>query len=76
MRKNILPIILSAAIAIIFLYIVLTPPSAFNMIPFAIHEWLFKGIIKEVTFIVIFDIITSVILFFIGFYIFRRIVKA
>ncbi len=73
MKKiNIISALIALAVAMVFLYSVLTPPSMFNLLPFAIHEAFFMKItergevsssIEEGTFIKIFDTVAAVALF-------------
>jgi hypothetical protein len=64
----ILPLIIVTPIG----YFILTPPSPFNFIPFALHYSIFSGTgIKESTFIIAFDLMVLAILFLL----FNRMVR-
>ena len=52
-RRNLHLIIPSVVSVLLFIWII--RPGFFNLIPFTIHENFLKGIIKEHTFIYIFD---------------------
>ena len=71
MKTNIISVSVGLITASIFLALVLTPPSAFNLLPFSLHESLFRNVIKESSFIVMFDVFVSVIIFFLV----KKIVK-
>jgi len=64
MKTNIISVSVGLITASIFLVLVLTPPSTFNLLPFSLHESLFRDVIKESSFIVMFDVLVSVIIFF------------
>lgn len=64
--------LVSAVLAIGFLMLVFRKDSAFHLIPFVIHQSLFRGEISESVFVDIFDIIFSCILFFL----FLKIIKS
>lgn len=72
MKKiNLIAALIALAVASVFLYSVLTPPSMFNFLPFAIHEALFLKVtengvtstIEEGKFIKIFDTVFAVLIF-------------
>ncbi len=65
MKINILAIIISIVLSGAFLIYVLIPPSAFNYIPFFIHQSVLKSLIDEALFIKIFDVLVSILLMFI-----------
>jgi hypothetical protein len=46
-----------------FLWAVLTPPSVFNMLPFAIHEAISPAGNSEQAFIIAFDLLFALLLF-------------
>lgn len=73
-RLQFLSILISMFISGGFLYLVLNPPSAFNFIPYLIHEAFFRDVTAESTFIVIFDIIFAIILVWPINMIIRRII--
>lgn len=76
-KINFIAALISVIIAGFFLYSVLTPPSMFNFLPFAIHEAFFlNSSIEEGTFIKIFDIIMSVLIFWIVYLAVRKIITA
>jgi hypothetical protein len=60
MRKYIIPTIIST---IVFLIII--RPGVFNLLPYTIHEILFRNIIDESLFIYIFDSIFSIMIWII-----------
>ncbi|SHL72086.1 hypothetical protein SAMN05443634_11610 [Chishuiella changwenlii] len=60
MRKYIIPTIIST---IVFLIII--RPGVFNLLPYTIHEFLFRNIIDESLFIYTFDSIFSIIIWII-----------
>lgn len=51
----------------LFLYFVLKKPSAFNMLPFSIHEAINPGGSSETTFIIVFDIVVALLLLLISY---------
>lgn len=66
----IIPTIVSIAI-----FLVIIKPGFFNMIPFTIHQAYFRGIIKEITFVYIFDLFFCIILWYILYRICRLFIK-
>jgi len=65
MKKKIIPIGVSLAVAAAFLVIVLTPGGcAFNLIPYEIHESMRPSEMSESSFIKMFDVIFAIALFF------------
>ena len=85
MMKNINPVATLVALVIsgVFLYSVLTPPSIFNFLPFAIHEALFLQVtengvsssIEEGTFIKIFDTVVAILLFWLIYAVVKKIIS-
>ena len=76
MKKiNIWALIIALALTGIFLWSVLNPPSVFNFLPFAIHEAIDFGGTSEKTFIIVFDVITSVLILIAGYRILSRMLK-
>lgn len=83
--KTINPVAILVALVIsgVFLYSVLTPPSMFNFLPFAIHEALFLKVtengvsssIEESTFILVFDTIAALLLFWLVYVVTKRILS-
>ncbi len=62
---NIKAIVIASALTALLAYIILTPPSFFNFLPFAIHESLFRNTsIQEHQFILAFDVTCLVIFYF------------
>ncbi len=51
----------------LIIFFIIIKPGIFNMIPFLIHQSLFRGIIKEITFVYIFDFVFCVVLWYIIF---------
>lgn len=79
---NIIAALIAFAISIFFLLSVLTPPSYFNALPFAIHQAFFKEVtsdgevfntIEESTFIKVFDIIIALLIFWLVYALSKRI---
>ena len=66
MKRNINAVLVGIVVAGVFLYLIF-PPSPFNFIPFAIHQSVFHGVIKESTFIKLFDIGLALLVFYICF---------
>lgn len=83
MMKSINPIaaLVAVLIAGTFLYSVLTPPSMFNFLPFAIHEAFFLKVtengvsssIEEGTFIKIFDTAVAVLIFWLAYIVAKKV---
>jgi len=73
MNKKILIIILALTASSLFLYMVLYSSSAFNFIPYLIHESLSPGGAGESNFIVVFDIAFSILLFWLLYKLFERL---
>lgn len=67
--------IIALILAGLFLWMVLTPPSVFNMLPFAIHEAIDPSGVSEKTFIIVFDIITSFLILLGGYRILLNVLK-
>jgi hypothetical protein len=55
--------IIAILISGLFLWLVLNPPSVFNLLPFAIHEAINPGGSSEQTFIIVFDLAVALLLF-------------
>jgi len=68
-------IILSLLVSGLFLFNVLYSSSAFNYIPYLIHETISPGGKEESTFITIFNICFSILLFLIFYKIFSHILS-
>ncbi len=75
MKANIISYSTGIVVAGVFLLIVLTPPCAFNFLPFALHEAFFREVMKESHFIIAFDILVSIVLSFLAFKLTKRIIK-
>ncbi len=71
-RRNIIVLILSIIIAVGFLWAVLTPPSIFNFLPYAIHESMKTNAISENNFIRVFDICSSMVVFVLSYILSRN----
>ena len=54
--------IIAILISGLFLWLVLSPPSVFNMLPFAIYEAINPGGPSESTFIIVFDVTIALLL--------------
>lgn len=52
-------------ISIVFFLYVITPSSYFNFLPYQIHESLFQNDKHEMEFIIAFDFIVAVLIFFV-----------
>ena len=61
--RNTISLLLALLITTAFLWAVLTPPSIFNILPFAIHEAFDPGGSSESTFINVFNICFAIVLF-------------
>lgn len=81
---NIIAALIAFAVSIFFLISVLTPPSYFNALPFAIHQSFFKEVtsdgdvfntIEESTFIKIFDTIVALLLFWLVYVVIKRLLS-
>lgn len=62
LKPHFIAFIIAAVISGLFLWMVLTPPSVFNMLPSKIHELITLKVISEAKFITIFDIVVALIL--------------
>jgi hypothetical protein len=76
MKRNIIAALLSGIITAMFLYAVLIPPSAFNFIPFALHQAFFQNSVEEASFIRVFDVIIGIILFWLLYKFFSFAIKS
>lgn len=72
-RKKILVVLISLVVSGMFLWAVLTPPSVFNMLPFAIHEAVSPGGNSEQVFIIVFDLLFALLLFIGSFWLTKKI---
>lgn len=63
------------AVSLVFFWIVITPPSYFNFLPYGIHEALFRGSGFEKEFIIAFDFVVALLIFFLVRYLFRKSVR-
>lgn len=63
--KKVIFILLSILVGGVFYALVLRPPSIINFIPFAIHQQLFRKIISEHVFILLFDILLVLLVAFV-----------
>lgn len=67
-KKNIIAFILALIITVGYLWsVVLTPPSAFNLLPYQIHESLKLSNSSESSFIRVFDICFTFVLFILSY---------
>jgi hypothetical protein len=74
MKRKPIPLGLAAICSIIFLILVLAPGGCgFNLIPYEIHESISKGGQNESLFIKIFDILFSIVIFFIMVWVLNKI---
>jgi len=73
--KKPLQIVLSLLIGFGFFLLISRTPSVVNMIPFALHERFFRGIFEEYTFIMIFDVLLSLIVAYIVYSLLARFYK-
>lgn len=74
-RVNIWALMIALVLAGVFLWLVLNPPSVFNMLPFAIHETVNPGGASEKTFIIVFDVIASLLILMVGYRIVSKMFK-
>lgn len=63
MNKKMLAIILALIASGLFLFMVLYSSSAFNFIPYLIHEAISPGGAGESNFIIVFDVLFALLLF-------------
>lgn len=61
--KKIVDNFLAPVISILFFYMVITPPNIFNLIPANIHRALFRKLFSEEITMVIYNLILSLIVF-------------
>jgi hypothetical protein len=66
-RPKVLVFLVPTLISGLFLWLVLNPPSVFNMLPFAIHEAINPGGSSEKIFIIVFDILIALLLFVLSY---------
>ncbi|MEM6842957.1 MAG: hypothetical protein AAF632_12080 [Bacteroidota bacterium] len=59
---KLLPSIISLVVAGIFLYLALNSPNAFNLVPIALYDSFLQDVMKESTFINLFDILFALAL--------------
>jgi hypothetical protein len=71
-KKNLIALIIALLISIGFLWLVFTPPSIFNMLPFEIHQALTDDWKSEKVFIQIFDVCSAVIVLILSYVIIRN----
>lgn len=55
--------IVPTLLALVFFVWIVTPPSYFNFLPYAVHESLFQGSGYEAEFILVFDACSAIVLF-------------
>jgi hypothetical protein len=75
MNKKILAIVLAVAVAGLFLFMVLYSSSGFNFIPYLIHEAVSPGGAGETNFIIVFDVLFAILLFWLSYKLFNRVLK-
>lgn len=75
MKKKRLAIILAIVVAGLFLFMVLYSSSAFNYIPYLLHETISPGGAGEANFIIVFDILFALLLFWLAYKLFMRVLK-
>jgi hypothetical protein len=63
MKKHLVYIIPTIICVPLFLFII--KPGIFNMIPFMIHQSFFRGVIKEINFVYLFDLLFCITLWYI-----------
>ena len=73
MNKKILAIILALIATGFFLFMVLNSSSGFNFIPYLIHEAISPGGAGETNFIIVFDILFAILIFWLLYKLFTRI---
>ncbi|MEM9832655.1 MAG: hypothetical protein AAF944_18635 [Bacteroidota bacterium] len=72
---KLLPLIISLVVAGIFLYLALNSPNAFNLVPIALYDSFLQDVIKEGTFIKLFDILFALALMRFTYNLVRRITR-
>ncbi|RPE08307.1 hypothetical protein EGT74_14710 [Chitinophaga lutea] len=65
MKKKFAAVAIALSICILFLMMVLTPPSVFNLLPYSIHRSLSPAGFREKEFIIVFDVLTALGIFFV-----------
>lgn len=75
MNKKILAILLAVAVVGLYLYMVLYTSSGFNFIPYLIHEAISPGGAGETNFIIVFDVLFAIFLFWLAYKLFNRVLK-
>jgi hypothetical protein len=73
--KKALPLMLALIITAGFFLIAFSTSSGFNFIPYLIHESISPGGANETTFIIVFDIVIGLLLFFLAYKIFTKVFK-
>jgi hypothetical protein len=75
MNKKILAIVLAVAVVGLYLFMVLYTSSGFNFIPYLIHEAISPGGAGETNFIIVFDVLFAILLFWLAYKLFDRLLK-
>ncbi len=75
MNKKILVIVLAIAVVGLYLFMVLYTSSGLNFIPYLIHEAISPGGAGETNFIIVFDVLFSILLFWLAYKLFDRVLK-
>jgi|688.fasta_scaffold06779_9 uncharacterized BrkB/YihY/UPF0761 family membrane protein len=75
MNKKILAIVLAVAVVGLYLFMVLYTSSGFNFIPYLIHEAISPGGAGETNFIIVFDVLFAILLFWLAYKLFDRVLK-
>jgi hypothetical protein len=73
MNKKILAIVLAVAVVGLYLFMVLYTSSGFNFIPYLIHEAISPGGAGETNFIIVFDVLFAILLFWLAYKLFDRL---
>jgi hypothetical protein len=71
-RRNVVSLIMGLVLSIGFLWGVLTPPSSFNFIPYAIHQMMRSSSVSENSFITVFDYCFAVVVLILGYILARN----
>ncbi|WEK34995.1 MAG: hypothetical protein P0Y53_21110 [Candidatus Pseudobacter hemicellulosilyticus] len=71
--NKLLAVVLALLTAGLFLFMVLYSSSGFNFIPYLIHEAISPGGAGETTFIMVFDVLAAILLFWLLYKLFARL---
>lgn len=75
MKIKIFTFLLSLVIVIIIWWLLFSPPSIFNYLPYSIYHELGIEMVKEYQFIIIFDLMVSFLLLTLIFKFFNSLIK-